>query len=243
MSVLRTLVPLAAALGLILAVPAAGGAVQNGGAHANGGGVPPVIPSIVATRTARAEAALARADTLADSGQAVKVPAALAAARAQARSAWNAAVYVIKTTPATVVGDAVPDGTGATGPVYAGREDTAFAVLGLYHDVFATTVSVMTTTGAKTKALRKSWLDAIAASQAARNGAIKYIHTLKTPGTFPTVMRGLVALINDENKQLNGRLARNPFRGLTKKEMLRAVTRNKSTRKVVNRFWPPVPAG
>jgi len=244
MHVLRTLVPLAVALGLVLVV-AAGGAAQSGGPPpgANGGDVPPLIPSIVATRAARAEAALARAGRFADAKQAVKATAEIKAARAQARAGWNAARYVIKTSPPSVVGDAVPDGNGGGGPVYAGREDTAFAAISIYHDIFATTVGVMTTTGAKSKILRTSWLGTIAASQAARASAVHYVHKIKKPGTFPTVMRGLVPLINDEIKQLNGRVKLGRFKGLTRKAMLRARTRDLRTRKLVNRYWPPVPSG
>jgi hypothetical protein len=240
MHALRTLAPFAAALGLVTAVPAAAGAPP---AFAAGGAAPATVPSIVATHIARAEAALARAGDRADAGQASKVPRELKTAELQARYAWNAAAYVIKTTPATVVAAAVPDGTGAAGPAYAGREDTAFAALSLDHDLVATTVGLATQSGAKTTALRTSWVRAIALSQAARNNAVRSIHRLKAAGTFPTVMRGLVPLANDEVKQLNGRLKLTGFTGPLRKSLLRARTRALTTRKLVNRYWPPVPSG
>jgi hypothetical protein len=244
MSLLRTLAPLAAALGL-LALPAAGGAAQSvtPPAHADGGGAPAVIPSIVSTRIAHAQAALGRASRFADSSQATKAAGQLNVARAQLRSAWNATKYVIKTSPPSVAGDVFPDGGAAAGPVYAGREDTAFAFLSAEHDLVTTAVGLMTKPGAKSKVLRTSWLNAIAGSQALRKSAVAYIHKLKAPGTFPAVMPGLVPFINDEVKQLSGRLKLIKFKGLTRKSLLAARTRDIHTRKLVNRYWPPAPAG
>ena len=237
---LRTLLPLAAALGFVSGVPAAGGAPP---ATAAGGGAPALTPAIVATHLARAEAALARTLRFADQGQATKVPRELKTAQLQARYAWNAAAYVIKTSPPSVAGAAFPDGNGGTGPAYAGREDTAFAALGVYHEIVATTTGLVTQSGGKSKALRTSWVRAIAISQAARNGAVRYIHKLKSPGTFPTVMRGLVPLVNDEMKQLNGRMKLTGFTGPLRTSLLRARTRDVTTRKLVNTYWPPVPSG
>ena len=240
---LRTLAPLAVALGLIVAAPAAGGAPQNAGppAHAAGGGAAPLIPSIVNTRIVRAQAALGRASGYADSGQPAKAVGALASARAQARFAWNAAAYVIRTSPPSVVGDALPDGTGG-GSAYAGREDTAFAALSVQHDVVATTVGLMTKVGAKNKALRTSWVKAISSSQAVRNRAVAFIHTRKLPGSFPTVMPGLVPLANDEIKELNGRMKMTGFTGALRKSLLASRTRTVKTKTLVNKYWPPVPA-
>jgi hypothetical protein len=240
MAMRQTLVPLTAALGLVAAVPATAATPP---ATATGGAASALTPSIVATHIARAEAALARAARFADQGQTSRVPTELKAARVQASSAWNAARYVIKTSPPTAAGAALPDGTGAGGPVYAGREDTAFAALGLYHDIIATTVGLATQLGAKSNALRTSWVDALAAAQAGRTAAVRYIHGLKAQGTFPTVMPGLVPLVNDEIKQLNGRMKLTGFTGTLRRSLLRARTRNTATRKLVNTYWPPVPSG
>jgi hypothetical protein len=243
MRVPRTLALLAVALGLIVAAPAAGGPPHSTGpsAHAAGSGAAPIIPSLVNTRIVRAQAALRRAAAYADSNQPAKVVAALNTSRAQARFAWNAAAYVIKTSPPSVVGDALPDGTEGAGG-YAGREDTAFAALSLQHDVVEATVGLLTQKGAKSKALRTSWINAISSSQAVRNSAVAFIHKRTKPGTFPSVMRNLIPLANDELKELNGRMKMTGFTKPLRTSLLRSRTRALKTRTLVNRYWPPVPA-
>jgi hypothetical protein len=242
---LRTLALLAVALGLILAAPAAGGAAQNSvpPAEAAGDGAPQVIPSIVNTRIARAHAALQRASSYMDGKQVTKVAAALNVARANGTYAWNAAKYVIKTTPPTPAGDVVPDGTGAGGALYAGPEDTAFAVLSLQHDVVSTVVGLMTQANAKSPSLRRSWLNAIVSSQATRNAAVAFIHSRKPPGpTWVTVMPNVVPLVNDELKDLNGRMKMTGFTGTLHRSLVKARKRAIKTRTLVNKYWPPAPA-
>jgi hypothetical protein len=241
---LRTLAPLAVVLGLIVAAPAAGGAARSAAPPAEAAGDAPaaLIPSIVNTRIVRAQAALRRARAYSDSAQTTKAVAALNVATAQAGFAWNAAAYVIRTTPPTAGDDAVPDGDAAAGAAYAGREDTAFAALSVQHDVVATTVGLLTQAGGKNTALRKSWVNAISSSQAVRNRAVAFIHTRKLPGTFPTVMPGLVPLANDEVKELNGRIKLTGFTGTLRKSLLASRVRAVKTRTLVNRYWPPVPA-
>ncbi|HEU4865606.1 MAG TPA: hypothetical protein VFT76_05095 [Actinomycetota bacterium] len=239
----RTLAALAVALGLIAAVPAAGGAVRSGPrAGPDGDGAAALIPSIVQTRIDRAQAALRQAAGSADNGQAAKVVAGLKTASSQARYAWNAAAYVIRTSPPSVAGDAFPDGNAGAATAYAGREDTAFAALTLQHDVVVATVGLMTQPGAKNKALRKAWVNAISSSQATTNRAVGFIHTRKLPGTFPAVMPGLVPLANDEIKELNGRMKMTGFTGSLRTSLLASRARGVKTRKLVNKYWPPVPA-
>jgi hypothetical protein len=242
----RTLASLAVGLGL-LAAPAAGGAVQSGGppAHATGGGAPPIIPSIVATRVARAETSAAHVGQLADAGQPIKAASELKTASRQAEYAWNAAKWLIKTSPPSVAGDAVPDVGGATAPVYAGREDTAFAAISVQHDVASAAIALINKSSSKSKALRLSWFNAINSSQVRRKSAVAYIHKLKAPGTFPTLMPGLVPIVNDEVKELNGKLSlTRPARtSLLRKSLVRSRARALVTRKLVNKYWPPVPAG
>jgi hypothetical protein len=235
---LRNLPLLAAVLGLVPAVASAGGGPP---AAATGGDVAALVPSLVATRIARAEAALGRAARDADEGRTAAIPRELATARTEARYAWNATVYVIKTTPPAAA--AADGGAVGSGPTYAGREDTTFAALAAYHDVVATTVGIATQVGAETPALRKSWVAAIAQSQAARNNAIRYVHKLKSPGTYPTVMPGLIPFANDEIKQIDGRLKLTGFRGSIRTTLVRARARAVTTRKLVNKYWPPVPSG
>ncbi|HEU4865273.1 MAG TPA: hypothetical protein VFT76_03395 [Actinomycetota bacterium] len=240
----RNIVLLAVALGLIAAVPAAGGAARQlaPSPGADGTAAAPLIPSIVQTRITRAQAALRRANTFADSGQTAKQIASLNTASAQARFAWNAAVYVVKTSPPSAAGDALPDGDAAAGAAYAGREDTAFAAISVQHDVVATTVALMTQAGAKNAALRKSWVKAISTAQAVRNKAVAFVHTRKLPGTFPAVMPGLVPLANDEIKELNGRMKLTGFNGSLRTSLLASRIRAVKTRRLVNKYWPPVPA-
>lgn len=250
----RKLAPLAVVLGLIVAAPAAGGAGQNAGSPAEAAGAEAAlpIPSIVNTRIVRAQAALARAAKYMDGNQVAAAVTALNSGRANAVYAWNAAKFVIKSTPPPAE-DALPDGDPVVGG-YAGPEDTAFAALSVQHDVVTTAVGLMTQPSAKNVALRKSLINAVAGTQAVRNAAVAYIHTLAPPAEdaiidgpdagalWPTVMPNLVPHANDEIKQINGRLKMTGFSGTLRTSLLNSRTRAVKTRTLVNTYWPPVPA-
>jgi hypothetical protein len=106
---LRALAPLAAAAGLMAALPTGAlAAPSHPAAHAAGGDVTALVyPSIVSTRLVRAQSALDRAAKYADQGVPDKALTALTAARNNLTKAWKGAKYVIETTPPPpVAGDA-----------------------------------------------------------------------------------------------------------------------------------------
>jgi hypothetical protein len=55
-------------------------------------------------------------------------------------------------------------------------------------------------------------------------------------------MPGVVPQVNDELKEINGRLKMTGFTGSLRTSLLRARTRATKSRKLVNTYWPPVPA-
>jgi hypothetical protein len=251
---LRKLVLPSVAVALIVAAPAV---AQTAGAqptvvppaHADGGDAPPIYPSIVNTRLVRAEAALSRATDAYDEGQPAESAAQVAAAVANMTASWSAEEYVIKTAPPAPAAESFSDGTGATGPAYAGPEDTGFAVLSAEHDVISTAVGMAETSNA---ALSKSLLTAISAMQTSRTAAIKYIHKIAPPptgagtgagSTWDTVMPGYVAVLDDEIQQLKGRLALTKFSASTKAALTSARLKAADTKDLINTYWPPVPAG
>ena len=103
--------------------------------------------------------------------------------------------------------------------------------------------------GAKNAALRKSWIKALSSSQATRNKAVAFIHTRKLPGTFPAVMPNLIPLVNDEVKELNGRMKMTGFTGTLRKSLIssRVIARASTTTSVRKEPWtanePPVRSG
>jgi hypothetical protein len=237
MKSLRTLIPLALVLGLVLAAPGAGGSAPE--AHASGTGAPPVAPSLVNFRIVRVEATLQRARDYgnANTAQLSKAASALAVARAQTTSAFNSAKYLIKTMPPTPAGDALDDAV-----VYGGPEDAAFAVLSLQHDLITAAGEMIAST--TNKALRKSWFSAIAAGQAKRAVLVSFIHSHKPANpNWATVMPGLVPQLNDEVKLINGKLVATKAKGKLRKAMVAVRKQATKTRANVNKYWPPAPAG
>jgi hypothetical protein len=102
MSSIRALVPLAAAAGLMAAVPAGALAAPSHQASAHAAGVDAtalIYPSIVQTRLVRAQAALDKAAKYSDLGMPAKAITSLTAARNNLSKAWKGAKYVIDTTP------------------------------------------------------------------------------------------------------------------------------------------------
>ena len=99
----RAWAPLAAAVGVIAAVPATSIAAQAHGIHAHAAGgeaTTLVYPSLVNTRLVRAQAALDRAAKYSDQGLPEKAITEETAARNNLSKAWAGAKYVIQTTPA-----------------------------------------------------------------------------------------------------------------------------------------------
>jgi len=242
----RTLAPLAAVLGLVLAGSAAGGAAQHTPTLAEAAGsdaAPPVDPSLIAVRLTRAEAALSDAAQSWDAANRSGMLGSLKAARSQATRALNAARYLVKTVPPTPVGDdGFADGGAPVGIAYAGPEDTLFSVLVLEHDVAATTIGLLTAKDAKTASIRTTWVSAVVSSYGARNKAIEFIHSRKANApTFATLMPGLLPMFRDELQQINGRLTMNKFGPKLRASLKTAVAQVKKARKLVNTYWPPIP--
>jgi hypothetical protein len=141
-SAIRAAVPLAVAVGLVAAGPAAADAKSPAKAHASGGDVVELTyPTIVQSRVTRTRRALNRATDRIEDGQPVLAAASLKVVRRQLGAAWRGAKYVIRTTPpppaeeASVRRRARASGDPATGPTYAAPADTGFKVLSLQHRV------------------------------------------------------------------------------------------------------------
>jgi hypothetical protein len=250
----RTLALAAVVTALVVVAPAVGdsGSARQSAvppAQAAGGDVAPTIPSIVDTRLVRAQSALARSTAEFDENQPGQAVVPMGAAASNLSKAWNAAKYVIKTAPPPPTDDALIDGDGG-GVLYAGPEDTAFAVLSDQHDLVSTAVGMMETTNAP---LLKSLSDSIASVQASRTAAINYIHSIEPPpeddavgpddeptATWATVMPNLIPVLDDEIQQITGRLAMTKFPTASRTVLINSRTRAQSAKALVNQYWPPV---
>jgi hypothetical protein len=140
-SPLKAAIPLAVAVGLVAASPAA---AEKPTPKAKAAGDPVVeltYPSIVRARVARTERALERATKKIENGKSVEAATTFKVVRRQLAAAWRGAKYVIRTTPPPPAEEARVRARAAgdppTGPVYAAPADTAFRVLTLQHDVAA----------------------------------------------------------------------------------------------------------
>jgi hypothetical protein len=219
-------------------------------AEVAGGDAAPLIPSIVNTRLVRSQAALGRATNDVDTSQAAAAVGDMTAAADNLTKGWNAAKWVVQTTPPPPADDAFPDGDGGA-VVYATPPETAFAVLSAQHDLVSTAVGMMETTNA---ALQKSLTSSISAIQTQRLNAIKWIHSIAPPppaddafpagteggGTFDTVMPTLIPVLDDEIQQLKGRLALYKFPAAAKAALNNARLKAQDTKDLVNQYWPPV---
>ena len=143
---LKSAVPLALAVGAVVAVPAT--AAPNPSPQAKAAGTDAVeltYPSIVQTRVGRTERALERATKRMENGQPADAAVTLKVVRRQMAAAWRGAKYVIRTTPAPPPPEdfARARRAQATPATYAGPADTAFRVLTLQHDVSASMVALI----------------------------------------------------------------------------------------------------
>ena len=208
----RALAPLAAAAGLMAALPAGALAAppHPAQAHAAGGDATALIyPSIVQTRLVRAQAALDKAAKYSDLGMPAKAITALTGARSNLSKAWTGAKYVIDTTPPP------PPAAGKAAfhrrsffrsgrlKIYKGRRgrrvhgadvvppvgaapatiyDTGFAVLSLQHYAATTSVGLIDDTSGTTLTAVRSTL---ARSVNDRDAAIAYIHSIDVPPPAP----------------------------------------------------------
>ncbi|MDX6408340.1 MAG: hypothetical protein QOE13_1411 [Gaiellaceae bacterium] len=244
----KVLGPLALALGLITAAPAAAG----------GDAGPPLYPSIVNVRLVRTEAALDRAVEFVDTAQIDKAVAQLAIARSQMRKAWTGEKYVIDTAPPPVAAEGsvgrVAGGAVAGASPYADQYTTALGVLGLQHDVAS--VAIALSDGANA-ALLAGLSTTIFAALNDRDTAIAYIHSKDIPaapagiarasggaiaGTWGTIMPQATPILDDEIQQIEGTLKAGVSTGAAR--VLRAADlQDIKTERNINQLWPPVPAG
>jgi hypothetical protein len=265
---LKKVVPLALAVGLVAAGPAAAKSdapskhITHHHAKAAGGDVPPVLPSIVRVRVNRAEKALNNAGKYVDNEKPAKAIIALLHARQNMYAAWKGAVYVIQTAPPPPADSANvshakahKSGTGATGTVYADPVTTAVAVLGLQHDVATTAFGLVD--GAKGTLLAAANTTIFAALDR-RDAAIKFIEAQPAPATaaqvqahkadtvlptFADLMPGVAGDVQDEVQQIQGVTQDGAVVPTGKKILKDALVQDILTENTINTLWPPVPAG
>jgi hypothetical protein len=197
---LRAAVPLALAVGLVAASPAAADSPAKAGrapvARAAGGDAgPPIYPRLVNTRMVRTQRALDRAVDLADDDQTAKAVSALTKARVQLRLAWRASKHVIETAPPPAPpGDGLgrvrvrvkhasrararTSGGAVGGSAIADQFTTAGGVLDLQHTVAQTAIGIIDSSHGD---LRDGLSRTIFTALNQRDGAIAYIHSIDTP--------------------------------------------------------------
>jgi hypothetical protein len=145
-------------------------------------------------------------------------------------------------------------GAGAT----ATPENTAFAVLGLQHDVVTTALGLIDGADAT---LAPTITEAISAAMTARDDAITYIHSIVPPtppppeagaggaeahaggapvggSTWDAVMPGVVPLLDDEIQHATAAFKALPTSPV---DLRLVIYRAAFTKNTVNEFWPPVP--
>jgi len=264
---IKAALPLALAVGLIAAAPAAADAKAPPKAHASGGDVVDLVyPSIVQVRIGRTERALERATERIENGQPVADSAStLKVVRRQLAAAWRGAKYVIRTTPPPPAEEASvrarQAGDPPAGPTYATPPDTAFRVLTLHHDVSSAMVQLI-------DGSHGTGLDALATTlnlaNDRRDAALAYILTVAPPvppdaedarvrartsqeeeddvPTFDTVMPNLGPQLDDELQVIDGTATDATDLTAGGRRLLTAadaqVTRTKA---VVTANWPLVP--
>lgn len=145
----RALLPLAVAAGLAAGASPAS-AADDPTAHASGGDVPPVVPSLIQTRITRAENALERLTQYVDDQDSAHVVKVSKVIRRQTAAAWRGAKYYLRTAPPPVADDAAFHAgkkrslkqDDPVGPVVADQFVSAVAVFGLVHDVVSQSVEL-----------------------------------------------------------------------------------------------------
>ena len=195
---------------LIGAAPAAAESRDAGPvAHAAGGDVPPVIPSIVQTRLTRVDNALERLTDYVDDGDTAGVDRTGKVIRRQLAAGWRGAKYYVANAP--VPDEEAPEPAEGA-PVIADPATAAFAVFESYHAVAATIGQLVD--GARVPVLN-SMSKTLYWTLDSRDKAIATARTLEPPvdpeeepedeaATFATVMPGTIALFGDEIQQLQG---------------------------------------
>ena len=211
-----------------------------------------LLPSVVDTRLAPVRAALTGATNAVNEGRTAAASTLVSVAASNLTGAWNAAKYVIETAPPPPADDdGLAAGDGGAGLLYSGPEATSVAVLTAQHDFVVTAVKMMATSNA-TLAARLA--TAVAAVQGVRATAIAHIHSVAPPtsdddgeadgteagSSWDAVMPQLADVLDDEIRQLNGSVALGGYSAPSRTALAGAITRAKSARTLVLRYWPPV---
>jgi hypothetical protein len=265
---MRAVVPLALAVGLITAAPAAADAKAPKRAHAAGGDVVTLTyPSLVQVRIGRTERALERATRKIENGKVDKGATTLKVVRRQLSAAWRGAKYVVRTAPPPPADDARVGarkaGDPPVGPTYASPPDTAFRVLTLQHDVAAAMVALI-------DGAHGTGLNALSTTlnqvNDRRDQALAYILSVAPPvppeddaadaarvrahvsqeedavPTFDTVMPALNPQIDDELQAIDGtRLDATDLTAGGRRLLNAADTQVTKTKAFVATNWPLVP--
>jgi hypothetical protein len=267
---MRAVVPIAVAVGLVAAAPAAD-AKAPPQARASGGDVVELTyPSIVRTHVTRAERAFDRATRKIENDKAAAAARPLKVVRRQIAAAWRGAKYKIRTTPpppaddARVHAHARPSGDGPTGPTYASPADSGFRVLTLQHDVAADITQLL---DEAPDASLEPLTTTLQFALDNRDGALDDILTLAPPApsdddedagdarvqvhasgdgpvvsTFETVMPNVLPQLDDELDAIEGTTSDDTDLTPGGRNVLTAAeTQIRNTRTVVNAHWPPIP--
>jgi hypothetical protein len=250
---IRRALPLALAMSLLPAVPAFAGSDPG----------PPTYPGLVNTRLVRTEKALNRAVDYADDGDTDKAVSALYATRVQLKLAWRAARHKIEHSPTAppAPDDRIPvrkarASKRAVAAAVADQYTTAGGVLDMEHTVAQTTIGMIDSAHGK---LRDRLSRTLFAALDQRDGAIAYIHSIDVPappgdglahasgapvgGTWATVMPPIADEVSDEIDQIDGALDLSTTMGAGIKRVLNdAELQAVKTQRVINTYWPPLPA-
>ena len=260
---IRAVVPLALALGVVVAAPGAAGAKAPPNAKASGSDfVEVTYPSLVRIRVARTERALDRATRKVEHGNVAEAAVTFKVVRRQLAASWRGAKYVIRTTPPPPPTEdrvrARKAGDPPAGPTYASPPETAMRVLELQHTVSAEVAQMI-------DGAHGTGLDALARTlnlaNDRRDGALNYILSVAPPlppeddrvrarkaqeedaaPTFDTLMPTLIPQFDDELQGIEGLKADATDLTAGGRRVLNAaeaqVERGKG---FVNLHWPPVP--
>ena len=241
---IKRAVPLALAVGLVAASPAAAmpGAGHAPVARAAGSDAgPPILPGLVNTRLVRTQKALDRAVDYADDGNTAKAVSSLYAARLQVKLAWRAGKYYIQNAPPPA-----PAGDGlvrvpvrvtsrtkraralARTSAVADQYTTAGGVLDMQHTVAQTAIGMIDMAHGR---LRDGLSRTIFTALDQRDAAVAYIHSIDVPpppgdglrarasgapvgGTWGTVMPPIADEVDDEINQIEGALGLSTTMGI-----------------------------
>jgi hypothetical protein len=266
-SPLKAAIPIAVAVGLVAASPAAAEKPAAKAKAAGGDVVELTYPSLVKTRVDRTERAIERATNRIENGNVTGAASTFKVIRRQLGAAWRGTKYVIRTTPPPPPAEdamfrprAKASGGAPTGPTLAAPADTAFLVLSTMHDTSAAVVQLIdgahgtglnalsTTLNYANNLRDKAIQDIVALAPPAPPAEDARVHA-KASGdapvgsTFDTVMPNVIPQIDDETQAIEG--LKSDATDLTaggRRLLDAAEAQIAKTKTVVNTTWPPVPA-